>query len=231
MATETGTSVGRAGQGPWAGGDRLPVAPRQRRPALAALAVLLILGGGLISAVLVLRSGQKEAVIVLKTDVAAGHVLERGDLVSAQVATGGVPSVPWSQLPEVVGSTAGADLRRGTLLNPRVVSKKRLPGPGQLSVGLALKPDQLPAEGLQAGDHVRVLYAPAGNAAPNSAASSFTPPPDGVLVKNAVVFNRSQQRSDGTVTLTLVVSESQALRLAQLGRLQAIALSTLPKGG
>ncbi|NUR27045.1 MAG: hypothetical protein HOV83_14575, partial [Catenulispora sp.] len=55
------------GAGPFAGArgagpTRLPTAPRERKPALAALAVLLILAGALATVLLVNRSGHRISV-------------------------------------------------------------------------------------------------------------------------------------------------------------------------
>ncbi len=232
MATDTGSPAVRSGQGAWAGGDRLPVAPRQRRPALAALALLLILGGGLISAVLVLRSGEKEAVIVLNRTVAAGQVIERGDLAQGQIA--GLPEgtkVPWGDASRVVGLTALSELRRGSVLHRESVDKVLNPGAGQVAVGLALKPDQLPAGGLRVGDHVKVYYAPSSSGGAVVNGPKFIPPADGILVRDAFVLERGPSRQDGTVTITVVVKDSESLVLYQQARLQAIALGALPKKG
>lgn len=232
MATETGTPAVRTDKGAYAGGDRLPVAPRQRRPALAALALLLILGGGLISAVLVVRSGQKEAIIALRQDIARGHVITDADLVSLPAALPeGYPAVPWEERNRVVGGTAGADLKKGTILNPRVVSKDGLPGPGQVGIPLSLKPDQFP-EGLKAGDHVTVYFAQSGNATTSgSLPKSFKEPENGVLIDDAIVYSISRPRSDQTVTATLIVRKSFAKDVVQLARQSAIALLELPPGG
>ena len=119
------------------------------------------------------------------------------------------------------------------MLNPRAYSNSPLPGPGQGGVPFALKPDQLP-DGIQAGDHVRVFYAPP----PTEAAS--TPPKwiaeleakgKGIAVNDATVLGNPKQRNDGTVTLTLVVSDTEAWRLSQLSRLNSVALVKLPVGG
>lgn len=228
MATDTGTPAVRAG---FPGGDRLPVAPRQRRPALAALALVLILGGAAISAVLVVRSGQKEAIIALRQDVARGHVIEDGDLVSLPAALpDGYPAVPWDQRGRVIGGTAGADLKKGTILNPRVVAKNGLPGPGQVSVPLSLKPDQFP-EGLKAGDHVSVYFAQSGNATTSgSLPDGFKAPASGVLIKDAIVYSVSRPRSDQTVTATLIVADDEVKDVLQLARQSAVALVQLPPG-
>src|SRR5688500_13092246 len=71
--------LGRTGLGA-SGGQRLPAAPRERKPALAALAVLLILGGALTSAYLVMASGQRVAAIRIAQPVAAGQRIPLGAL-------------------------------------------------------------------------------------------------------------------------------------------------------
>ena len=56
-----------------AAGQRLPVPRRERKPAMAALAVLLIVGGALVSAYLVMASSQRVPVISVAQPVAAGQ--------------------------------------------------------------------------------------------------------------------------------------------------------------
>lgn len=230
MATETGTPVTRLDKTTRPGTDRLPVAPRQRRPALAALAVLLILGGGLISAVLVLRSGQKEPVIMLQRDVAVGKVITRGDLTQVQV--GGLPKqsrVPWAQIGEVVGRRANTDLKKGTILNGRDAVEKQIPALGEIGVGVGIKPGNLPANGLQVGDSVKVVSVPTSNTTQNSTGAQYRAPTGPVLVQQAFVSEIGPPRTDGTVTVTLVVKETESVLLAQQNALQAIALLELPK--
>src|SRR4051812_50126689 len=67
MASDRGTITRGSGvdqQGQWAeptmpAGRRAPSAPRERKPALAILAVLLIVGGALAAGTLVIKSGHR----------------------------------------------------------------------------------------------------------------------------------------------------------------------------
>ena len=53
---------------------KLPVPPRERKPALAALAILLILGGALAATtLLVLRSGDRVSAIGIVRQIGAGR--------------------------------------------------------------------------------------------------------------------------------------------------------------
>src|SRR5687768_16946461 len=60
-------------------GSRLPVPKRDRRPALAALAVLLILAGALGSALIAYRSGDRVDVLVASDDILPGQKIDADD--------------------------------------------------------------------------------------------------------------------------------------------------------
>ena len=71
---------------PPAVGNRLPTARRERKPALAALAVLLILAGALATMVLVNRSGNRISAVMMTRTVAAGTKIQRTDMTEVRVA-------------------------------------------------------------------------------------------------------------------------------------------------
>ena len=79
-------------------GQRLPVPPRERKPALAALAVLLILGGALTSAYLVMASGQRVSAIRVGQPVAAGQQIPLTALEEVQIGNTGIEFISWSEL-------------------------------------------------------------------------------------------------------------------------------------
>ena len=85
---------------------RLPVAPRDKRPALAALALLLILLGALGSALLVFRSGDRESVLAASHDIAFGQVMTRSDFSTVRAAAEGAALVPARLVSSYVGTRA-----------------------------------------------------------------------------------------------------------------------------
>lgn len=101
-------------------GDRLPVPPRQRRPALAALAVVLILGGAALAATLVLSSGQKQEYLLLNKNVAVGEVLTPQHFLQQPLSS--TQSSVFAPVPvsdfygRVNGKRALVALRKGSLL-------------------------------------------------------------------------------------------------------------------
>ncbi|MQA95044.1 MAG: hypothetical protein GEV11_10490, partial [Streptosporangiales bacterium] len=201
---------------------------RERRPALAALAVLLIIGGALVSAMLVIRSGDRESVIAIARPVAAGQRIPPDALREVQVsADSGVATVPWAQRGEVVRFYAKVGLVPGALLSRQMVAAGADIGGGNVVVGLALKPGQLPAAGLRPGDRVRAYAVrPVGSAGQSDQGGT-------VLADSGTVYDvRSDDRmragSSGTVSVSVVVPAGDAPALANAASAGAVAVALLP---
>ncbi|GLX04772.1 hypothetical protein Misp03_16990 [Microbispora sp. NBRC 16548] len=95
--------------------------------------------------------------LMVARDVPIGQVINADDLASVQIsADPRIATVPAERLASTVGRVAAADLAAGTLLAETQTTDAMTPGPGQQLVPLALKPGQLPARGLRAGDRVLV---------------------------------------------------------------------------
>src|SRR4051794_1582674 len=109
-----GTGLGRSGLGT-SGGQRLPASSRERRPALAALAVLLILGGALASAYLVMASGERVSAIRIAQPVAAGQRIPAGALEEVQIGNTGIDFISWSERKRVTRNYAAVPLVQGAL--------------------------------------------------------------------------------------------------------------------
>src|SRR3954451_21644618 len=99
---------------------RLPVAPRDKRLALDALALLLILLGALGSALLVFRSGDRESVLAASHDIAFGQVMTRSDFSTVRAAADGVTLVPARLVSSYVGTRATSTIPAGALLSPKM---------------------------------------------------------------------------------------------------------------
>jgi hypothetical protein len=193
---------------------RLPVPPRERKPALAALAVLLILGGALATTLLVMRSGDRISVIRVKEQIGAGQQFTEAALEEVQIADTGIDYVLWSQRQSVVSSFAAVTLLPGTILTDNMgVTASRELGPGKAMVGLSLKPGQLPQH-LEAGDRVQVIRVPARSQERGQ-----------VLAQSALVHSVGD---DGAVTVIVDVTVSpDIVGYASGGE---IAVAELPGG-
>lgn len=161
-----------AGQGPSVPADRLPVPTRQRRPALAALAVVLILGGAALAATLVLTSGQKKEYLLVNRDVALGQQLTREDFLQQPLSA--TDSAVFAPVPvsdfygRVEGKRALIAMKKGSLLAEGTFGEKLTPAKGLGQVSLNVPEGQYPA-GLAPGDVIKVLHTPRSTSGSNAA--------------------------------------------------------------
>ena len=118
-STSGGTVTGAGGfqTGRGASANRLPTAPRERKPALAALAVLLILAGALSTMLLVTRSGNRVDVVMMKNTVQVGQKISLDDLTDASVASDNtIHYFKWEQRFQLQNQTTFNTLVRGSLV-------------------------------------------------------------------------------------------------------------------
>ena len=138
-------------------GRRLPGAPRERKPALAALAVLLILGGALGAGLLVIQGSKRVAAIEISRPIGAGQRIPLSAMQQVQIAAGsGLAYVPWDEASQVTRFYTVSAIPEGTLLTREMVATTGAPVAGKAVLGLALKDGQLP-HGLTDGDHIDIF--------------------------------------------------------------------------
>ena len=138
-------------------GGHLPSAPRERRPLLAALAVLLIVGGALLSGLLAMRLDQRVQMLAAKDTIKAGQVINKEDLVSASVASDLTTLVRVDQVDQVIGRTARVEISKGQLLDTSQLATNPVPGGDLQVVGVSVNAGRFPAGGLQPGDKVDIV--------------------------------------------------------------------------
>ncbi len=155
-------SAGSSAAGP---NDRLPAPTRERRPALAALAVLLIVGGALMSALIVLRSGNRSDYLVITHEIAVGQKLQSSDFGTASLAGSGVNPISALARNNFVGSYATTRMYAGELATAQLFSVKPLAAPGSSLVGVQLGDGSRPSVALKAGNVVGLYFVPTGNQA------------------------------------------------------------------
>jgi uncharacterized membrane protein YgcG len=163
-------------------GRRLPSAPRERKPALAALAVVLVVGGALLAALLVVDAGHKAGAIEITQTVGQGQKIPLSAMQEVQVTSGsGLDYVPWNQASQVANAYAATMLPVGTLLTPQMTTSSDSLANGMTVIGLALKDGELP-DGLQVGDHIDIF-------ATSDSTGRCPRPASNMLTTNAVVMS------------------------------------------
>lgn len=204
-----------------AGRGRLPAPVRDRRPALAALALLLVLGGALTSALVAYRSGDRVDVLVARVPIEVGQTVERGDFGIARVAADGAAVIEAAAAVNFIGTSATARIPAGTLLNRSMfLAGSDVVPPNATVVGVVLSTGQRPAVELRSGDVVRVYLVPRDA---GSGVAAGTVLAEAVLVAEAP----SAVGSGDTARLSLLVPEGDATALVTAAATGSVAVTRL----
>jgi hypothetical protein len=142
---------------------RLP-STRERKPALFALAVLLIVGGAVLAGWLALREGHTSSYLVVRDNVSVNEQITSADLGVIELPTNSSGNfVPSGQRDDVVGSYAQADLLAGTPVVSAMFGRQPALPEGASRIGLSLAPGRYPPS-LGVGDNVTIVVLdPDGN--------------------------------------------------------------------
>jgi hypothetical protein len=207
---------------------RLPVSARNHRPALAALALLLVVAGALGSALIAYRSGNRVDVLVARRDIAVGQQLAAADFQIARVATDADGVVRADAVRNFIGSFATSRIPSGTLVNRKMFRAQGVIPDKAVVVGVVLSQTHRPSQQLVAGDVVRVYVVP------KSEAGSDAQRTHGTAVNAVRVVNVSQgsgsqgSGSQGDVSVSLLLSDSAAQQLSVPAALGQLAVGLLP---
>jgi len=206
---------------------RAPRAARERKPGLAALALLLIVGGALGATYLVVQNGHRVAAIEITQQLGAGQQIPVGALREVQIAPGsGVSYVPWSEASQVIQFFAATGIPPGTLLTSQMVARTNNIAAGKAVVGLALKDGQLP-DGLQVGDRVNIYeVSDAAQSCPGQAGS--------VLATNAIVLGigaPAAAASQSAVDVRVALAPAAAGAVACSAANGNVGVAMLPRPG
>ena len=137
---------------------RPPSAPRERKPALAALALLLIAAGVLASVYLQTQAGNRVGVIELTKRVSQGQQITSADITEAMVAQDKtINYVTWAQRDLLGKYTAQTELVAGTLLIGQMLTTAPAANSADATIAVTLKAGQFPPS-VGIGDTVNAYY-------------------------------------------------------------------------
>ena len=132
---------------PPGGGVRPPSAPRERKPALAALALLLIAAGVLASVYLQTQAGNRIGVIELSRRVSQGQQVTAADITEAMVVRdSSISYVTWSERGLLGKYTTQTDLVAGTILVGQMLTTAPAANGSTATIPVTLKAGQYPAD-------------------------------------------------------------------------------------
>ncbi|MEU8221694.1 hypothetical protein [Kribbella sp. NPDC048915] len=225
----TPTSGGRAAaRSAGAGATRLP-SSRERRPALAALAVILILLGAAGSALIALNSGNRSDFVAIAETLPPGHKLEQKDLSRGDLAgaTGGL--IPWSEAEKYLGRYTKTWLYKDQFVTPDSLTKdneKPIPARSAL-VGLSLEAGRAPSDGLQIGDVVRVIRVPAAN---QDGGAAVTLVNAAEVTSAAGAITDSKTSANSTLNVSILIPDDDITAVAAAAAAKTVAVVKLAPG-
>lgn len=192
-------------------------AAHDRRLPWVALALLLVIGGGLLATLLVQSAGERTAVLVASRPIAAGQVITQNDLTVVEVGVDGEASIiPATSRASVIGQVAVVGIPKGALLAAGQIASDAGLREGEVVVGALLGPGELPVPSLRPGDVVRLVAVTGGQAAERE------------TLGRAEVFAVSPGTQSGFVFVSLVVDEAMADAVADVAAQQRLRLLLLP---
>lgn len=209
-------------------GDRLPTPPRERKPALAALAVLLILVGALGVTTLVLQAGDRVEVIKVTDTIQAGESVTDSNTTSVMVADDDtINYVPWEQRNSLKKLKAKSTIYGGTVVVGDMFTGGSGVPAGKAVVGLALKEGQYPKD-IESGAVIAAYRVGTARAASGSEDDGTDASSGGLLVEDARVYKVAESDdsavSTGTLSLTLLVDQADAAALTQAASAGEVAI-------
>src|SRR5580704_3896404 len=213
------------------GGRRLPSAPRERKPALAALAVLLVALGAVAAGLLVINAGHRVAAVEIVQQVGQGEQIPASAIREVEISSdSGLDYVAWQYAGRVAGVFAATEIPAGTLLTQAMTSSTNNLAAGKVEVGLSLKAGQVPGN-LLIGDTVEAFSVGTGSGCGTSANASSAS--TGVPIATGTVASLSGSASEtgNNAGVTLAVSSADAGTLACYASAGDVAITLMPGTG
>ncbi len=148
---------------------RLPSPPRQRRPAMAALALVLIVGGALVAGLLAIRMDSRVQVLVAAEEISPGSEITEANTTTVPIAYDDLNVFTEADAGIAYGLYAKTPIAPGMLLDGRMLAEEDPIGDDRAIVSIVLSPALAPEKELQAGDLVEVVRASGSSTAGDGA--------------------------------------------------------------
>lgn len=221
----------------------MPSAPRERKPALAALAVLLVALGAVAAGYLVINAGHRVGAVEITQQVGQGQRIPASAIKEVEIASNsGINYVAWQYANRVAGIYAAVQIPAGTLLTSAMMTATNNLAAGKVQVGLSLKPGQAPAN-LLIGQSVEAFgvgtgsgcgaAAAGGGAGATGGGNGGNGSGSGVPITTGVIASvvGSTASNGSTAAVTLAVPDADAGVLACYASAGDVAIALTPGSG
>ena len=219
------------------GGRRMPSAPRERKPVLAAVAILLVALGAASAGYLVLNAGHRVGAVEITQAVGQGQKIPASAIKEVQINSDtDVSYVAWQYANRVTGVFAAVQIPAGTLLTPKMTEAASNLTAGKVEVGLSLKPGQAPTN-LLIGQTVRAFPVGTGSGCAGGAngtgggTGATATPGEPITTGTIVSVSGSTTTNGSTAAVTLAVPETDAGVLACYASAGDVAIALTPGSG
>jgi len=222
----------------------MPSAPRERKPALAALAVLLVALGAVAAGYLVINAGHRVGAVEITQQVGQGQRIPASAIKEVEIASNsGINYVAWQYANRVAGIYAAVQIPAGTLLTSAMTSATNNLAAGKVQVGLSLKPGQAPANlligqsveafGVGTGSGCGAAAAGGGGAGGTGGGNGGNGSGSGVPITTGVIASvvGSTASNGSTAAVTLAVPDADAGVLACYASAGDVAIALTPGSG
>ena len=224
----------------------MPSAPRERKPALAALAVLLVALGAVAAGYLVINAGHRVGAVEITQQVGQGQRIPASAIKEVEIASNsGINYVAWQYANRVAGIYAAVQIPAGTLLTSAMTTATNNLAAGKVQVGLSLKPGQAPANlligqsveafgvGTGSGCGAAAAGGGAGGTGGGNGGNGGTGSGSGVPITTGVIASvvGSTASNGSTAAVTLAVPDADAGVLACYASAGDVAIALTPGSG
>ena len=222
----------------------MPSAPRERKPALAALAVLLVALGAVAAGYLVINAGHRVGAVEITQQVGQGQRIPASAIKEVEIASNsGINYVAWQYANRVAGIYAAVQIPAGTLLTSAMTTATNNLAQGKVQVGLSLKPGQAPANlligqsveafGVGTGSGCGAAAAGGGSAGGTGGGNGGNGSGSSVPITTGVIASvvGSTASNGSTAAVTLAVPDADAGALACYASAGDVAIALTPGSG
>ena len=221
----------------------MPSAPRERKPALAALAVLLVALGAVAAGYLVINAGHRVGAVEITQQVGQGQRIPASAIKEVEIASNsGINYVAWQYANRVAGIYAAVQIPAGTLLTSAMTTATNNLATGKVQVGLSLKPGQAPANlligqsveafGVGTGSGCGASAAGGGAGGTGSGSGGSSGSGGGPITTGVIASVIGSTASNGsTAAVTLAVPDADAGVLACYASAGDVAIALTPGSG
>ena len=222
----------------------MPSAPRERKPALAVLAVLLVALGAVAAGYLVINAGHRVGAVEITQQVGQGQRIPASAIKEVEIASNsGINYVAWQYANRVAGVYAAVQIPAGTLLTSAMTTATNNLAAGKVQVGLSLKPGQAPANlligqsveafGVGTGSGCAAAAGGSGGTGGAGGGSGGNGAGPGVPITTGVIASvvGSTASNGSTAAVTLAVPDADAGVLACYASAGDVAIALTPGSG